>query len=186
MKEVKYLTQEEVKNFFLKIKDKRDLALFYVSYRYGLRPSEPGLLKIDNLDFSRMRIKIFRKKNGVSAEYPLYKDVAKLLKNYLNQRNNDFNPYLFLSKKKTGISRQRVDSLFRKYAKKAKLSKLNPHSLRHSVAVHWLDAGRNLEEVKDLLGHKSIRSTEIYGKISNHHREEIFRATENSREIFKL
>jgi len=72
LKTIKYLTQEEVSRLFSKIHDKRDRAMFNVVYKYGLRASEVGLLKIDDVDLERRRIRVYRLKGGVSGEYGIF------------------------------------------------------------------------------------------------------------------
>jgi site-specific recombinase XerD len=182
---VKYLTQEELAKFFAKITDKRDRAMFNVIYKYGLRASEASLLKIDDVDLDRRRIKIFRLKGGISGEYGIFSDTARLLKAYLKERENDFHSALFLSKKKNTISRKTIHDLFRKYAKKAKLpvDKCHTHTLRHSIAVHMLDAGHHQEEVKDHLGHRYIQSTDVYAAISGLKKRQVYERMERAREI---
>ncbi|MCH8872287.1 tyrosine-type recombinase/integrase, partial [candidate division KSB1 bacterium] len=103
------------------------------------------------------------------GEYAFFRDTLRLLKLYLQQRDGDLNPALFVSRNKNPISRRRIDTLFKRYAKKAKLpaDKHHAHTLRHSIAVHMLDAGQSQEGVKDRLGHKSIKSTEVYAKTSS-------------------
>ncbi|MCH7756347.1 tyrosine-type recombinase/integrase, partial [candidate division KSB1 bacterium] len=137
LKTLKYLTQEEVSRLFSKIHDKRDRAMFNVVYKYGLRASEVGLLKIDDVDLERRRIRVYRLKGGVSGEYGIFSDTARLLKAYLKTRENDFHSALFLSRKKNALSRKTIDDLFREYARKAKLpkDKRHAHTLRHSIAV---------------------------------------------------
>ncbi|NIR47456.1 MAG: tyrosine-type recombinase/integrase, partial [Phycisphaerae bacterium] len=154
LKTIKYLTQDEVARLFAKIKDKRDRALFSTIYKYGLRASEVALLKIEDVDLDRRRIRIYRLKGGVSGEYGIFSDTARLLKAYLKEREQDFHSELFLSRKKNAISRKTIDDLFRNYARKAKLlaDKWHVHTLRHSIAVHMLDAGHTQAEVKDQLG----------------------------------
>lgn len=185
IKTVKYLTQEEVARFFLKIKNQRDRAMFNSIYKYGLRASEAGLLKIDDVDLDRRRIRIYRLKGGVSGEYGIFSDTSRLLNAYLKTRNGDFYSALFLSKKNNAISRKTIDDLFHKYAKKAKLptGKWHVHTLRHSIAVHMLDAGHTQEEVKDQLGHKYIQTTDVYAAISGRKRQEIHERMERAREI---
>ena len=185
---VKYLTQEETARLFSKIQSKRDRAMFNVIYKYGLRASEAGLLKIEDVDLDRRRIKIWRLKGGVSGEYGIFSDTARLLKAYLKEREVDFYSPLFLSRKKNAISRKTIDDLFRAYAKKAKLpdDKRHAHTLRHSIAVHMLDAGHNQEEVKDQLGHKYIQTTDIYATISGRKRKQIYDRMERAREIVSI
>ena len=188
MSEIKYLTQEETQCFFSKIHDRRDRALFKLMYDFGLRASEAGKITIENVDLNRGRIWIHRLKGGTSGEYALFRDTIKLLKLYLNQRNNDLYPMLFRSRNKNPISRRRIDSLFKLYGEKAKLpeDKRHAHTLRHSIAVHMLDAGQSQEAVKDRLGHKSIKSTDIYAQISNYKREVIGKEMERAREIVSI
>ncbi|MCH7680933.1 tyrosine-type recombinase/integrase [candidate division KSB1 bacterium] len=188
LKTIKYLTQEEVSRLFSKIQDKRDRAMFNVVYKYGLRASEVGLLKIDDVDLERRRIRIYRLKGGVSGEYGIFSDTARLLKAYLKTRENDFHSALFLSRKKNALSRKTIDDLFREYARKAKLpnDKRHVHTLRHSIAVHMLDAGHTQEEVKDQLGHKYIQTTDVYAAISGRKRQQIHERMERAREIVSL
>ena len=188
LKTIKYLTQEEVSRLFSKIQDKRDRAMFNVVYKYGLRASEVGLLKIDDVDLERRRIRIYRLKGGVSGEYGIFSDTARLLKAYLKTRENDFHSALFLSRKKNALSRKTIDDLFREYARKAKLpnDKRHAHTLRHSIAVHMLDAGHTQEEVKDQLGHKYIQTTDVYAAISGRKRQQIHERMERAREIVSL
>ena len=179
MAEIKYLTQEEAQRFFSKIHDRRDRAIFKLMYDFGLRGSEVGKLNIEDVDLERGRIKITRVKGGVDAEYALFRDTMRLLKAYLNNRH-DLYPPLFLSRNKNPISRRRIDAIFKHYAKKAKLpeDKRHTHTLRHSIGVHMIDAGQATEAAKDRLGHKSIKSTEIYAKISSYKRDMINREME--------
>jgi type 1 fimbriae regulatory protein FimB len=188
MQQIKYLTQEETQRLFAKIRDRRDRALFKLMYDFGLRASEVGKLDLKDLDLARGRIWIHRLKGGVSGEYPLFRESLRLLRLYLQQRNNHLYPTLFLSRNKNPVSRLRIDFLFKRYAKKAKLplDKHHAHALRHSITVHMLDAGQNQEGVKDRLGHKSIKSTDVYAKISSRKREGINKEMERAREIVNL
>jgi site-specific recombinase XerD len=185
---IKYLTQDELARFFSKIKDKRDRIMFNMMYKHGLRASEVGLLKIEDVDLDRRRVRIWRLKGGVSGEYGLFSDTVRLLKAYLKERDGDFYSTLFLSRNKNPISRKRIDTLFRSYAKKAKVprDKWHAHTLRHSIAVHMLDAGNTQEEVKDHLGHRYIQSTDVYAAISGRKRQQIFQRMERAREIVSL
>ncbi len=168
---IKYHTQEDLDRFFAKLYNlspPRDYALFSLMYYFSLRASEVGLTGLDHLDLKRNRIWVTRLKGGVSAEYPLPRSARLLrrLKTYLNSRGLSDRDLLFLSRLKQPISRKQIDVLFKKYGKKAKLpdDKRHAHTLRHSVAVHMLDSGFTEEEVKDRLGHRDIRSTDVYAK----------------------
>jgi len=122
-----------------------------------------------------------------SIPYPVPPGCHGGCKFYRNSHGlND--PYvLFLLRLKQPISSKQIAVLLKKYCGKAKLptDKHHAHTLRHSVAVHMLDSGFNEEEVKDRLGHRDIRSTDLYAKISNKKRAEIGRRMDKANFIVK-
>lgn len=185
---IKYLETEEVYKLFGAIpkENLRDRTLFDLIYRHGLRRIEVTWLKRDWINNGRIWIK--RAKNGISQEYNLHPDSKTLVKLYLAQRGEDNNPYLFVSREsgsKNSISRGLIYYLFRKYAEKAGIppDKRFVHILKHSIAVHLLNAGWDIIDVQDWLGHKDIKNTAIYGKISNKRREKQFQILLKSKEI---
>jgi integrase/recombinase XerD len=180
----KYLTQDQVKTFFSKIHHKREYALFGIIYKYGLRVSEASFLNLDDIDLERRRVKITRSKGGVSGERTIFPDLLSKLRAYLKERT-DNSPALFTGKRGR-LKKRMIQTLFYKYAHKAKLEEYSIHSLRHSLAVHLLEDGWGIEFVQDQLGHKNIKNTQIYSKITNPRREEIYRELENSRKIVKI
>jgi len=164
---------------------KRDLALFYTIYFYGLRVQEASNLELADLDLERNRIVIRRVKGGISGEYPLPRDLRNKIRAYLKERkDNDFG--LFTGKQGR-LKVRRINQLFKYYAKKAKLGEeFSVHCLRHSIATHLLEDGQHLEYVADHLGHKNIQNTAIYAKITNKRREETFKRMETSPAIAKI
>jgi integrase len=184
-KKIKYLTKEEVGQFFSHIKNPRGKALFGLVYLYGLRVSEVTLLKLDDVDLKRERIFIRRVKGGIGGERPLFKNTEKLLKQYLKMRPQTGDG-LFTGRQ-GNLKRQRIQQLFKEYAKKAGLDpKFSVHSLRHSIATHLLEAGEGIEFVREHLGHRSIQNTMIYAQITDKNREEAFRRIEKSPKIAKV
>lgn len=173
----KYMTQEEVKKFFDQVKDKRDRALFALIYHYGLRVSEACRLQLNNLDLQRNKLFIQRTKGSISGEKPLWRDTKKVLKSYIKQRIPK--GQAFFTGREGPMKKRRIEQLFKYYLIKAKLNNgFTVHSLRHSIAVHILDAGQSIEYVQDHLGHKNIQNTQIYARISNPRRQEIFNQLE--------
>jgi len=144
-----------VEVFFEQVNDMRDRALFGTIYYLGLRASEAGLLLRDEVNLRARRVCVPRLKGSMGGEKVLTGDSRRLLQRYLARRRDDL-PYLFPSRNRRPMSRQRIDALYRGYAKQAGLPahKQHVHCLRHSIATHMLDAGRSLEEVQDHLGHK--------------------------------
>lgn len=185
---IKYLEKEEVYRLFRAIppNNLRDRALFDLIYRHGLRRIEVTWLRKDWI--SNGRIWINRAKNGISQEYNLHPDSQKLIKLYLGQRGEDRNPFLFVSRESGSnnpISKGLIYHLFRKYTEKSRIppNKRFVHILKHSIAVHLLNAGWDISDVQDWLGHRDIKNTAIYGKISNKRREKQFQRLLKSKEI---
>jgi len=176
---VTYLTQDELRRLFDKIKvigDRRDWAIFLIAYRHGLRASEVGLLRRSDVDFARGKIYIRRLKGGYNGEQLMKEDEIRALRSYLRVRRDDID-VLFLSRQNRPISRKTLDRLMRKYAEAAGIprDKRHFHVLRHSIAVHLLDAGADVMFVRDLLGHKNIQNTMVYARLTSARRDEIHR-----------
>ncbi len=181
----KYMTQEELGSFSSQICHKRDKALFALIYLYGLRVKESTLLNLSDLDFYRDRILIRRVKGGVSGEKPLMKDAKRLLRGYLRERIPDGDA-LFTGRQGR-LKNRRIQQLFSRYIHEANLKNgYSVHALRHSIAVHILDAGQPIEVVQDHLGHKNVQNTQIYSKISDRRRKEVFDQLENSPAIVRF
>lgn len=181
----RYMTQQEVKRFFGGIKDRRDRALFGIIYLYGLRAGEATLLKVEDVDFGGNKLFIPRLKNGYAGVKPLRQDARKFLKSYLRVRIPQGDA-LFTSRQ-GAITKRRMEQLFKQYLAKAGLdSRYVVHSLRHSIAVHILDAGEDIAYVQDHLGHRNIRNTQVYAKISSTTRTKVMRRLEYSSEIVRI
>ena len=182
---IKYLTREQTTRFFRGIKDSRERALFACIYHYGLRVSEACLLQLADVDFEHRRIMIHRVKHGIGGERPLMVNTADLICAYLPVRLST-SAALFTGRQ-GGLKRQRIQQLFRVYADAAGLERsFTVHCLRHSIATHLLEAGQDIEYVRDHLGHVNIQSTIIYAQITNGKREKVFRQLERSSEIVKV
>jgi len=186
--QIKYLEKEGVCRLFRAIPadNLRDRLLFDLIYRHGLRRTEAAMLRKDWIHGSRIWIQ--RVKNSISQEYNLHPTSKKILRLYLAERGDDDNPFLFVSREsRVGhpISEGLIYHLFKKYAEKAGIlpEKRFVHVLRHSIAVHLLNAGWDISDVQDWLGHRDIRNTSIYGKISNKRREMQFQKLLKSKEI---
>src|SRR4051812_36253205 len=83
---IKFLTLDETRQLFKCITEKRDKAMFLLAYRHGLRASEIGLLRVNDLDLKRLRIMLHRLKGSLSGEHPLQADEARALKAWLKSR----------------------------------------------------------------------------------------------------
>ncbi len=170
---IKFLTLDETRRLFKCITDKRDKAMFLLAYRHGLRASEVGLLRVNDLDLKRLRVMLHRLKGSLSGEHPLQADEARALKAWLKSRASD-SPILFPSRRGLPISRQMLDVLMKQYGKEAVVpkEKRHFHVLKHSSATHLLDVGADLRFVQDWLGHSNIQNTVIYTTLVSMSREQ--------------
>jgi type 1 fimbriae regulatory protein FimB len=178
-----YLTQQQVRKLFTTITNLRDRALFSLAYAYGLRVGEVVLLDRDDIDLERARIRIKRLKGGLSGERPIFRNLLPLLRQYLESRTDHVDA-LFVGLKER-LKKRRIQELFGVYAMKADLppDRRHVHVLRHSAAVHVLDAGEDIDFARDHLGHRSIQSTMTYAQISDARRNRKIRRLERSREF---
>jgi integrase/recombinase XerD len=169
-----YLTKEEVERLFAVIsaRDGRNRLLLDVIYRHGLRRREAALIRREHVG---ERIWITRLKGGISGEYPIHPTTRRLLWEYLEQLGADSRPYLFSTRQSNGtpISPSTIYQVFRRYAEAAGLpaDRTHPHVLRHSIAVHLMNAGWDVADVQDWLGHRDIASTMVYAAVTNKRRE---------------
>jgi integrase len=186
-RQIKYLSQDEVRSLFRVISSLRDRLIFNIMYKYGLRASEVGLLTWEDIDFKNQKIMIWRVKGGVSGKYNIFPDTLFLL-NLWRETISNKESCVFNSRFKKSISRKTLDYLFKKYGKEINLPKYKRHchTLRHSIAVHMLDAGHGQEDVKDHLGHRYIQSTDVYAVLSNKKRDAVFNKMKTSVEIVNL
>ncbi len=142
------------------------------------------MLEREDIDFDRARIVIRRVKGGVWTERPLFTTVCEQLTAFVD---DDPTPRGALFTGRAGsLKKRQIQSLFTRYRDRAGLSRrYTCHSLRHSIATHLLDAGLPLEFVQDHLGHRNIRSTTIYARVTDHYRATVFRKLESSPWIVK-
>lgn len=184
---IKYLERGEVERFFRCIPERntRDLLLFDLIYRHGLRRSEAGLLELENVRDGK--VWIARRKHGLPGAYPLHPRSKELLARYLKERPQDGSVYLLRSRRHADrpLSGAEVNRLFHAYAIAADLpaDRRHVHVLRHSIGVHLANANWDIADVQDWLGHRRITSTLIYFRITNKRREAKYRSSLRSREI---
>lgn len=171
---IKYLTQDELKRLLKAITSKRDKAIFLIAYRHGLRASEVGMLRVEDVDLAKGRIRIERLKNSLGGEHPMQNDEIKVVKAWLRERKDD-TPWLFPSKRGLPISRHTLtDYLMKRYCQQAgiPLDKSHFHVLKHSIATHLSEAGADVRFIQDWIGHKKIENTVIYTQITNPARDQ--------------
>ncbi|HQM16131.1 MAG TPA: tyrosine-type recombinase/integrase [Candidatus Woesebacteria bacterium] len=155
----------------------RDRAILEVLFATGLRVSELVSLDRDQIDFDRLEFSVIGKGRKVRMIF-LSDQAAIWLSRYLRQRKDHWQPvFIRYSRHRAEITddgnsmrltTRSVQRLVEKYARRARLSiKITPHGLRHSFATDLLNNGAGLRDVQELLGHKSIATTQIYTHVTH-------------------
>lgn len=144
----------------------RDRLLIELLYSTGIRRSELIYLRLDAVDFSSSTIKVLGKRNKERL-IPVLAVVLKQMRLYLKERSDlevvEDAEYFFLTKKGLKLSESFVYRLINSYfSKVSEKVKRSPHMLRHTFATHLLNNGADLNSVKELLGHSSLASTQVY------------------------
>ncbi|TDX52318.1 tyrosine recombinase XerC [Orenia marismortui] len=171
-----YLNADDIRNYLNAIKNynsknqSRDLAINKMFLYCGLRISELVNLNIDELDYEDSSIKFYGKGNK-ERYVPLHQEVISAIKNYLPDRNkiktsnHDAKKALFLSNRGNRISVRTVQTMVKKYAKRAGVrnaEKVTPHKLRHTFASILYKETKDLRVLQELLGHSNLSTTQIY------------------------
>ena len=185
---ISYLTLDGIKLLLQEpdqstTRGRRDLALLSFMYDSAARIQEvldltPMMLRLE----SPSTVKLIGKGNK-SRIVPLMKSQIKHLHNYLIENmllepSMKMHPMFFNSRKQK-LTRSGVNYLLRKYANKARLKEpkaipesISCHTLRHSKAMHLLQAGVNLVYIRDILGHSSVTVTETYARADSQQKRE--------------
>ncbi len=156
----------------------RDLLILEMLYGTGVRVGELVNIKVKDIDLSTKSILILGKGNKerivTYGEYCEEALVKYLRDGYLrlNVLNED---YLFLNKNGGAITERGVRYVLEQIIKKTSLNKnISPHMLRHSFATHLLNEGCDLITVQKLLGHESIKATQIYTHVTTDRLKEVY------------
>ncbi len=155
---------------------KKHLVLLTFIYATACRVQEAVDVVIEDYKYNGTNLMKLTGKGKKSRLVPLEKNVILLIDNYIETRKKSLlfskKDWLFLNHSNQKLSRQGISSILKKYADMAREKRpdlipkdISPHSLRHSRAIHWLQAGVELIYIRDLLGHVSIQTTEIYARI---------------------
>lgn len=166
---------------YLGFRDRCIMELFYSS---GLRISELVGLNRQDFDERNFRLRIMGK-GRKERIVPMTQTAAKWLKDYLNhpERHQAVDDHkaevdekaIFLNKWGKRLTARSVDRHFEGYLKKSGLvGKITPHTIRHTIATHWLEKGMDLKTIQILLGHRSLATTTIYTQVSSRLKREVY------------
>lgn len=152
---------------------KRNQCMIEVLYGCGLRVSELIDLKISNINFKELYLKV-EGKGDKTRFVPLALYTAQLIREYIDTVRSNYKinkkceDILFLNSRGSAMSRVIVFIIIKELTEKAGISKkISPHTFRHSFATHLLQNGADLRYIQEMLGHSSITTTEIYTHLKN-------------------
>ena len=165
----------------------RDRAIMELFYSSGLRVSELVTLNRHDFDPESLLIKI-KGKGKKERIAPITKNAAEWIKNLLNHPERylecdghaaQIDPQaIFLNRRGTRITTRSVDRKFDKYLQASGLAgHVTPHTIRHTIATHWLENGMDLKTIQMILGHSSLSTTTIYTQVSSKLKKEVYDKT---------
>jgi site-specific recombinase XerD len=163
----------------------RDKAILETLFSTGLRVSELVNLNRDQLDLERKEFGVKGKGNKLRVVF-LSDTATQWIERYLQTRKDHFKP-LFIrysgavdfqkSGEKMRLTARSIQKIVEKYAQRAGLPiEVTPHTLRHSFATDLLISGADIRSVQEMLGHESIRTTQVYTHVTNRHLKEVHTA----------
>ena len=168
------LTETEFRAVFDMYDDKdytgaRDALILELLYTTGIRRSELLSLNLDAYDSISAQWRVVGKRNKMRL-IPLLPKVVKRIDAYLTFRNAEANAsstnLLFFNTKGKALNPSYVYKCVTSYLSKVSTKqKVSPHVLRHTFATHLLNRGADINSIKEILGHKSLSSTQIYAKV---------------------
>ena len=163
----------------------RDRTVLETLFSTGLRVSELVSLNRDQVDLERKEFGVKGKGNKIRVVF-LSDTAAQWIERYLRSRQDHFKP-LFIrysgkvddrnNGEKMRLTARSIQNIVSKYAKRCGLPiEATPHTLRHSFATDLLISGADIRSVQEMLGHESIRTTQVYTHVTNRHLKEVHKA----------
>lgn len=155
---------EKILNCTQNLKHKNILLL---TYACGLRRNEIGTLLINDINADRRVIMVRNSKGSKDRYVPVSVKVLESLRSYYKVYRPKH--YIFETSSGTKYHPETIYKIFKRALEKSGIDKqVGIHSLRHSYATHLMESGTELRYIQTILGHKSLKTTEIYTHVSNH------------------
>jgi len=163
----------------------RDRTILETLFSTGLRESELVKLNRDQVDLERKEFGVRGKGNKLRVVF-LSDTAAQWIERYLRSRQDRFKPLFIRHSGKVDarnngermrLTARTIQRIVARYAKRAGLPiEATPHTLRHSFATDLLISGADIRSVQEMLGHESIRTTQVYTHVTNRHLKEVHKA----------
>lgn len=162
----------------------RDRCIMELLYSSGLRISELAKLNRSDLDEKNRLLKVFGKGNKERI-LPITATACGWIRKYLDHPERELDgkehkaqvdeEAIFLNKWGKRITVRSLDRNFSKYLVASGLPpSVTPHTIRHTIATHWLEKGMDLKTIQVLLGHSALTTTTIYTKVSSRLKKEVY------------
>lgn len=161
----KMLSKKEVKRIFEVTTNIKHLVVLQLAYGMGLRVSEVVNIEVKDIDSDRMVVHIRGAKGKKDRYVPLPTSLLPLLRQYYIT----YQPKKYLLEGQYGgqYAKTSAQQIFKTAMRKAGIRKtIGIHGLRHSYATHLLDSGADMRFIQELLGHNSIKTTQVYTKVT--------------------
>ena len=147
----------------------RDALILELLYTTGMRRAELLSLTLTAIDRNNRQLQVVGKRNKTRI-VPLLPKVVSQIDSYLAHRNQiekaKYSKSLFVNRKGEKLNPSHIYKCVTAYlAKVSTKEKVSPHVLRHTFATHLLNRGADINSIKEILGHKSLSSTQIYAKV---------------------
>ncbi len=159
----------------------RESLIFELFYGTGIRLSELYDMKLNDLNSSRDVFSVIGK-GSKQRILPLSKHIKRKYEIYCKERNKILSDagvsceFLFVGNKGTHLSRRQIQRIVsEKLVQLATVHKTSPHILRHTFATHMIDMGADIMSVKELLGHDSLSTTQVYTHVSLERLKKIYK-----------
>jgi len=163
-----FFSESVMKDLFSKIKftndfiGNRDRFILEIFYQTGIRVSELVNLELRQFDVSNKTLIVFGK-GRKERIIPILNNLIICYNNYMNYRKDLKSNFLFVTNNAKKTYPKMIYRIVKHYlGMVSTLSKKSPHVLRHTFATHLLNRGADINTIKELLGHKSLLSTQVY------------------------
>ena len=172
---LKFLDKEQMERLLKSPANIRDKAVLELLFSTGLRVSELVGLNKDDVNLERKEFSVIGKGGRIRVVF-ISESAAYWIRKYLEERKKDIKDsdkalFIRVSGRRDAplrLTARSIQRLVEKYVKKAGLSiKITPHGIRHSFATDLLNAGADLRAIQEMLGHKSVATTQIYTHLTN-------------------
>ncbi len=160
------LSEPEVRRLLEAAEDLREQAILMTLYSAGLRLGELLHLQVKDIDSTKMQIRVRQGKGSKDRNVVLSRTLLEVLRRYFLQ----YRPEVWLFYGETPqrpLNERTVQRMVRRLSEKAGLRQgVSTHTLRHSFATHLLERGTEVPYIQELLGHRSVRTTMLYTRVS--------------------